>query len=139
MVTNAGDPSHDKDPQCWFVTWQLLPWAPNMPIYDHGPHRDAWISTEWLIWYASDNWPKAGYDVEIEPWSPLVWSSARGTNAQFTIRAYTNRDTRRKALTPFEFDRMLIIFWNDYGHLELDWTKIPGIRDGIVESVSDAA
>ncbi|NNN34634.1 hypothetical protein HLK59_30595 [Streptomyces sp. S3(2020)] len=111
----------------WRIGWGVLPAEEGARVFDAGPHRDGWATTEYLVWFVRDL-ARGGYGIWNDLSSPPPFLNEPGECLSFSIEGDLNAE---KAITPNEFVRDLRHMWADQntGFMELDWPELPDADD----------
>jgi hypothetical protein len=106
----------------WRIAWGILPAEDGATVFDAGPHRDGWATTEYLVWFVRDM-QRAGYSIWTEVYSPPPYLNQPGESLTFTVEG----DLRgEKPIHPDQFVRDLKTAWADQstGFMEIDWPTL---------------
>jgi hypothetical protein len=106
----------------WGVAWQMLAANASETVFQAGPHRDGWASTEWLIWLSTD-FSRSGFNLWQDVFSPPPYLNEPGESACFWIFGNLGGD---KPMTPDQFVSDLRTTWDETGFTKIEW---PGLND----------
>ncbi|EPR76342.1 hypothetical protein ADILRU_1287 [Leifsonia rubra CMS 76R] len=112
----------DED-QEWFVSWLIRPAEPYSTVFDAGPHRDGWVTSEWLVWFLND-YQRSGYEVHQYVTSPPPFLNEPGESLSFVAR-FGCGGPGKKTL-PDQLADFLINSWDATGHTPTEWAE-PGL------------
>ena len=102
----------------WMISWRVRPAEPYSTVFDAGPHRDGWATTEWLVWLFGD-YMRSGYDVYQYPSSPPPYLNEPGESLSFVTMINAKSD--RKVVDPNTLAAWIIEMWNETGYVEVAW------------------
>lgn len=61
----------------WRIGWGILPAEVGATVFDAGPHRDGWATTEYLVWFVRDM-QRAGYSIWTDIYAPPPYLNEPG-------------------------------------------------------------
>jgi transposase-like protein len=102
----------------WMLSWAIRPAEPYSTVFDAGPHRDGWATTEWLVWFLRD-YVRAGYDIDQYVTSPPPFLNEPGESMSFV--ALFARGGELKEVDPDEFASSIMSTWDTTGYAPVDW------------------
>lgn len=103
----------------WMLSWRILSAQPYTTVYEAGPHRDGWASTEWLVWFTQDL-IRAGRDLKTTVSSPPPYLNQPGEALSFQVFG----SFRAGSVSPTEYAADLIAMWDDdTGYADIEWPK----------------
>lgn len=108
----------DGDESEWLISWGIRPAEPYSTVFDAGPHRDGWATTEWLVWFLRD-YVRAGYDLEQYMTSPPPFLNEPGESLAFVARFQKASDL--KVVDPNELADSIISTWDETGYTGVEW------------------
>lgn len=107
----------DGDSQ-WMISWAIRAAEPYSTVFDAGPHRDGWATTEWLVWFLRD-YIRGGYDVDQYVTSPPPFLNEPGESMSFV--AVFEKETALKRVDPDEFAVSVMSTWEQTGYASVEW------------------
>ncbi len=109
-----------EDEDDWYVSWHIRPAEPYSTVFDAGPHRDGWATTEWLVWLLRD-YQRAGYDIDQYVTSPPPFLNEPGESLSFVVRFGRRGDG--KSVDSIELADYVMSTWATTGYQEVDWPE----------------
>ncbi|MFC9839747.1 hypothetical protein ACFVKB_39115 [Rhodococcus sp. NPDC127530] len=106
--------------ESWMLSWQIMSAQPYTTVFEAGPHRDGWASTEWLVWFTRDL-IRSGCDLETTVTSPPPYLNQPGESLSFQVFG----TIQKGSLSPTQYAEKLIAMWDDHetGYVDIDWPK----------------
>lgn len=106
----------------WRIGWSILPAEEGATVFDAGPHRDGWATTEYLIWFTQDM-ARAGFRIWHHISAAPPFLNEPGECLTFSVEGDLHGSN---AITPDLFARELKMQWVDQGtgFVELEWPTL---------------
>jgi biotin operon repressor len=102
----------------WMMSWQIRPAEPYSTVFDAGPHRDGWATTEWLVWLLRD-YERSGYAMNYYMSSPPPFLNEPGESLSFV--ASFPKQAGGKIVDPVELAQWVKTMWDQTGYTPLEW------------------
>lgn len=107
----------------WMLSWQILSAQPYTTVFEAGPHRDGWASTEWLVWFTRDL-IRSGCNLETTVTSPPPYLNQPGESLSFQVFGSLSKGS----LSPAQYAKNLIATWDDdTGYADINWPNADSI------------
>lgn len=110
----------DPEPEpAWYLSWSLLAAEEHSSVFDSGPHREGWATTEWLVWLVRD-FERGGLDVQQYPSSPPPFLNTPGESLSFVVYAPQGGP---RPLDAGDFAKQVARTWDETGYTAVDWPE----------------
>ncbi len=122
LYLDLPDTSTESTSAWWRIGWGILPAEEGATVFDAGPHRDGWATTEYLVWFVRAM-QRAGYQVWTDMYAPPPYLNEPGECLTFAVEGEMRGE---KPLHPTDFVRDLKKAWADEqtGFVEIDWPTL---------------
>lgn len=102
----------------WMMSWQIRPAEPYSTVFDAGPHRDGWATSEWLVWLLRD-YERSGYAMNYYMSSPPPFLNEPGESLSFVV-SFPKHDGG-KIVHPTELAEWVKTMWEQNGYASVEW------------------
>jgi transposase-like protein len=102
----------------WMMSWQIRPAEPYSTVFDAGPHRDGWATSEWLVWLLRD-YERSGHAMNYYMSSPPPFLNEPGESLSFVVSFPKHSD--QKLVDPDELAAWLKSTWDKTGYEDVAW------------------
>ena len=104
----------------WMMSWQIRPAEPYSTVFDAGPHRDGWATSEWLVWLLRD-YERSGYAMHHYMASPPPFLNEPGESLSFVVTFPKYSD--EKIVDPNALAAWVKTTWDKTGYATITWPE----------------
>lgn len=105
----------------WTMSWMIRPAEPYSTVFDAGPHRDGWASSEWLVWLMKD-YHRGGWDLDYYVSSPPPHLNEPGESMSFVVNF--PKHSTSKVVDPDELADWIKKIWDQTGYTAIEWPAV---------------